>query len=72
MVRSEREKILTALRQSECDALIAPDIDRTARDTRTLEDLIDHQTSGPGRQVPISITSCRYPARVAQTHNRPE
>jgi site-specific DNA recombinase len=32
---------LTALRRGECNALMAPDIDRATRDPRTLEDLID-------------------------------
>ena len=41
MVRPEREKILTALRRGECNALMVPDIDRAMRDPRTLEDLID-------------------------------
>jgi site-specific DNA recombinase len=35
------EKILTALRRGECNALMVPDIDRAMRDPRTLEDLID-------------------------------
>ena len=41
MVRPEWEKILTALRRGECNALMVPDIDRATRDPRTLEDLID-------------------------------
>ena len=41
MVRPEWEKILTALRRGECNALMVPDIDRAMRDPRTLEDLID-------------------------------
>ncbi len=41
VVRPEWEKILTALRRGECNALMVPDIDRATRDPRTLEDLID-------------------------------
>jgi len=41
VVRPEWEKILTALRRGECNALMVPDIDRAMRDPRTLEDLID-------------------------------
>jgi DNA invertase Pin-like site-specific DNA recombinase len=41
VVRPEWEKILTALRRGECNALLVPDIDRAMRDPRTLEDLID-------------------------------
>lgn len=41
MARPEWEKILTALRRGECNALMVPDIDRATRDPRTLEDLID-------------------------------
>ena len=41
VVRPEWEKILTALRRGECNALMMPDIDRATRDPRTLEDLID-------------------------------
>ena len=41
VVRPEWEKILTALRKGECNALMVPDIDRATRDPRTLEDLID-------------------------------
>ena len=39
VVRPEWEKILTALRRGECNALMVPDIDRAMRDPRTLEDL---------------------------------
>jgi site-specific DNA recombinase len=41
VVRPEWEKILTALRRGECNALMVTDIDRAMRDPRTLEDLID-------------------------------
>jgi DNA invertase Pin-like site-specific DNA recombinase len=41
VVRPEWEKILTALRRGECNALMVPDIDRAMRDPLTLEDLID-------------------------------
>ncbi len=41
VLRPEWEKILTALRRGECNALMVPDIDRATRDPRTLEDLID-------------------------------
>jgi DNA invertase Pin-like site-specific DNA recombinase len=41
VIRPEWEKILTALRRGECNALMVPDIDRAMRDPRTLEDLID-------------------------------
>jgi site-specific DNA recombinase len=41
VVRPEWEKILTALRRGECNALLVTDIDRAMRDPRTLEDLID-------------------------------
>jgi site-specific DNA recombinase len=41
VVRPEWDKILTALRRGECNALMVPDIDRATRDPRTLEDLID-------------------------------
>ena len=41
VVRPEWEKILTALRRGECNALMVPDIDRATRDPRTLEDLIN-------------------------------
>jgi len=41
VVRPEWDKILTALRRGECNALMVPDIDRAMRDPRTLEDLID-------------------------------
>ena len=41
VVRPEWEKILTALRRGECNALMVPDLDRAMRDPRTLEDLID-------------------------------
>jgi len=41
VVRPEWEKILTALRRGDCNALMVPDIDRAMRDPRTLEDLID-------------------------------
>jgi site-specific DNA recombinase len=41
VVRPEWEKILTALRRGECNALMVPDIDRAMRDPRTLEDLVD-------------------------------
>lgn len=41
VVRPEWERILTALRRGECNALMVPDIDRAMRDPRTLEDLID-------------------------------
>ena len=41
VVRPEWEKILTALRRGECNALMVPDIHRATRDPRTLEDLID-------------------------------
>ena len=41
VARPEWEKILTALRRGECNALMVPDIDRATRDPRTLEDLID-------------------------------
>lgn len=41
VVRPEWERILTALRRGECNALIAADLDRAMRDPRTLEDLID-------------------------------
>ena len=41
VVRPEWEKILTSLRRGECNALAVPDIDRSMRDPRTLEDLID-------------------------------
>jgi DNA invertase Pin-like site-specific DNA recombinase len=41
VVRPEWEKVLTALRRGECNALMVPDIDRAMRDPRTLEDLID-------------------------------
>jgi DNA invertase Pin-like site-specific DNA recombinase len=40
-VRPEWEKLLTALRRGEINALLVPDIDRAMRDPRTLEDLID-------------------------------
>lgn len=41
VVRPEWDKILTALRRGECNALAVSDIDRAMRDPRTLEDLID-------------------------------
>jgi site-specific DNA recombinase len=41
VIRPDWEKILTALRRGECNALMVPDIDRAMRDPRTLEDLID-------------------------------
>ena len=41
VVQPEWEKILTALRRGECNALMVPDIGRATRDPRTLEDLID-------------------------------
>ncbi len=41
VIRPEWEKILTALRRGECNALMVPDIDRATRDPRALEDLID-------------------------------
>ena len=41
VVRPEWEKILTALRRRECNALKVPDIDRATRDPRTLEELIN-------------------------------
>src|SRR6266704_6211901 len=41
VVRPEWEKILTALRRGDVNALMVPDIDRATRDPRTLEDLID-------------------------------
>jgi site-specific DNA recombinase len=41
VVRPEWEKILTALRRGECNALMVVDIDRATRDPRTLEELID-------------------------------
>jgi site-specific DNA recombinase len=41
VVRPKWERILTALRRGECNALAVPDIDRAMRDPRTLEDLID-------------------------------
>jgi site-specific DNA recombinase len=41
VVRPEWEKILTALRRGECNALMVPDLYRATRDPRTLEDLID-------------------------------
>ncbi len=41
VVRPEWEKILTALRRGDVNALMVPDIDRAMRDPRTLEDLID-------------------------------
>jgi site-specific DNA recombinase len=41
VVRPEWEKILTALRRGECNALMVPDIDRATRDPRALEDLVD-------------------------------
>jgi site-specific DNA recombinase len=37
VLRPEWEKILTALRRGECNALMVPDIDRATRDPRTLE-----------------------------------
>ncbi|MGH3719938.1 MAG: recombinase family protein [Pseudonocardiaceae bacterium] len=40
IVRLEWEKILTALRRGECNAMMVSDIDRAMRDLRTLEDLI--------------------------------
>jgi hypothetical protein len=54
VIRPEWEKILTALRRGECNALMVPDIDRAMRDPRTLEDLIDTPTvpcAVPGKAV---------------------
>nr|WP_052478581.1 recombinase family protein [Kibdelosporangium sp. MJ126-NF4]CEL19255.1 Recombinase [Kibdelosporangium sp. MJ126-NF4]CTQ94946.1 Recombinase [Kibdelosporangium sp. MJ126-NF4] len=41
VVRPDWERLMTALRRGECNALAAVDIDRATRDPRILEDLID-------------------------------
>ncbi len=41
VLRPEWEKVLTALRRGECNALLVTDIDRAMRDPRTLEDLVN-------------------------------
>ncbi len=58
VVRPEWEKILTALRRGECNALMVPDIDRATRDPRTLTSrrLRSHSTANSTRVNANTIT----------------